>query len=316
MKNMELIYPSLYELFNQSFTKEGSKKKVRIALGNSFNPDLIVNDKFKIIIIVDPEEIEKQDPPFLNRFEKHIISFDYLLNDKLKMIASNIENIINNLINKNDKNIKIDLNSQLINCDKEDIYSFLYDYYGNNEIINDEQKEIYIYQFLLKIVPIFSQDIIAYISKIGNFKTNYENYYKIIIKIYNDNFYPNLKKYLEKISINKHIIYTFSDILTPIFDDNQIYKNANFGDFNNEKSFKIIIENCLSDEEFDDLINQFFNNNNKNLCYIQFRENDCISLNYIKYKINEFITKKNYSKKVIIIIIHLIRKFKKEETKL
>ena len=314
MKNMELIYPSLYELFNQSFTKQGTKKMVRIALGNSFNPDLIVNDKFKIIIIVDPEEIEKQDPPFLNRFEKHIISFDSLLNNELKQISSNIENIINRLIN--DKNIIINLNSQLINCDKEEICSFLYYY---NEIINDnesnlyQKNEKYIYEFLLKVVPLFSQDIITYISKIGDFKNNYNNYYNKIIKIYNDNVFPNLKIYLENISKNKHIIYTFSDILSPIFNYNQIYKNKYFGDFDYNNSFKIIIENCSSDEEFDDLINRFFNNNSKNICFIQFNEKNCISLSYIKYKINELITQKLYFKKVIIIIIHLKRKFKKED---
>ena len=322
MKNMELIYPSLYELFNQSFTKQGTKKKVRIALGNSFNPDLIVNDKFKIIIIVDPEEIEKQDPPFLNRFEKHIISFDSLLNKELKQESENIEKIINSLIN--DNNIKINLNSQLINCDKEEICSYLY-YYYENKIINDskinfyqniekvEQNDNYIYGFLLKVVPLFSQDIITYISNFGNFKNKYDKYYNQITKIYNDNFFPNLKTYLENISKNKHIIYTFSDILSPIFNNNQVYINKDFGEFNENKSCKIIIENCSSDEEFDDLINQFFNNNNKNLCYIQFRETNCVSLSYIKYKINELITKKLHSKKVIIIIIHLKRKFKNEE---
>ncbi len=223
MKNMELIYPSLYELFNQSFTKQGTKKKVRIALGNSFNPDLIVNDKFKIIIIVDPEEIEKQDPPFLNRFEKHIISFDSLLNKELKQESEKIGKIINSLIN--DNNIKINLNSQLINCDKEEICSYLY-YYYENKIINDskinfyqniekvEQNDNYIYGFLLKVVPLFSQDIITYISNFGNFKNKYDKYYNQITKIYNDNFFPNLKTYLENISKNKHIIYTFSDILS------------------------------------------------------------------------------------------------------
>ncbi len=29
-----------------------------------------VHKEFRCIILVDPDEIEKEDPPFLNRFEK------------------------------------------------------------------------------------------------------------------------------------------------------------------------------------------------------------------------------------------------------
>ena len=52
MKNLESIYPSLYELFNQSFRREGQRKKTRITLGKSTNPDPYVHDKFRAIILV------------------------------------------------------------------------------------------------------------------------------------------------------------------------------------------------------------------------------------------------------------------------
>ena len=58
MKNLESIYPSLYELFNQSFRREGQRKKTRISLGRSTNPDPYVHDNFRAIILVDPKEID------------------------------------------------------------------------------------------------------------------------------------------------------------------------------------------------------------------------------------------------------------------
>ena len=133
MKNLESIYPSLYELFNQSFRKEGQRKKTRISLGKTTNPDPYVDDKFRAIILVDPEEIEKQDPPFLNRFEKHIISYEFLLDDNLKKIATQMNNLIKEFIYiKNKEKIRIDIESQLINCDEEEIFAFLFHCY--NEI--------------------------------------------------------------------------------------------------------------------------------------------------------------------------------------
>ena len=59
LKNMENIYPSLYNLFNQNFTMLGGKKFARIAFAN-FQSYSVVNDDFRAILIVDEEQI-KQD---------------------------------------------------------------------------------------------------------------------------------------------------------------------------------------------------------------------------------------------------------------
>ena len=76
LKDLESIYPSLYDLFNQNFTVVSDKNFARIALGSSNNSLSFVHNDFKCIILVDENEIEKEEAPFLNRFEKHILSFE------------------------------------------------------------------------------------------------------------------------------------------------------------------------------------------------------------------------------------------------
>ena len=36
------------------------------------------NDALKIILLIEPKSLAHQDPPFINRFQKHIIAFDNL----------------------------------------------------------------------------------------------------------------------------------------------------------------------------------------------------------------------------------------------
>jgi hypothetical protein len=79
MQNLEQVYGSLYELFNQNFMVVGKKKNCRIALENMNNPMCYVNDNFHCMILLDERKIPFSDPPFLNRFEKQILTFDEVL---------------------------------------------------------------------------------------------------------------------------------------------------------------------------------------------------------------------------------------------
>ena len=90
MNNLESIYPSLYDLFNQTFTNVCGKKYARITIGSSTDQIFEVDNNFKSIVLVDYKKIEEQDRPFLNRFEKQIFFFKNLLNDRENNFANNI----------------------------------------------------------------------------------------------------------------------------------------------------------------------------------------------------------------------------------
>ena len=79
---MESIYPSLYDLFNQNSIKVKGKKYARIVLGSKTNSFSEVNNNFWFVVLVDEDKIPEQEIPFLNRFEKQNLKFEYLLNNE------------------------------------------------------------------------------------------------------------------------------------------------------------------------------------------------------------------------------------------
>ena len=98
LKDLEIVYPSLYELFNRSFIDLQGVKFARLGKSKSL---ALVNDNFKVIVLVDKQNIPKEDPPFLNRFEKHIISFSNILSEKLISLADEIYLILEEIISFN-----------------------------------------------------------------------------------------------------------------------------------------------------------------------------------------------------------------------
>ena len=79
MQHLGHLNDNLYDLFNQNFAVSAKKKYCRIALGALYHPRCLVNDDFFCIVFVNREEVEKCDPPFLNRFEKHMINIQDLV---------------------------------------------------------------------------------------------------------------------------------------------------------------------------------------------------------------------------------------------
>ncbi|ORX57745.1 hypothetical protein BCR36DRAFT_318513 [Piromyces finnis] len=334
LKNLTSMYPSLYDLFNQNFRKVGESNYARIALGNSNTQNYFVNNNFRCIVLLDKSEIDNQDPPFINRFEKHIMSFKFLLNKYQIEIAKQVFELINKLVKYKNINIKIDLYHELINCDLEEIQGIIYQYsikykkeknIGNakNGISNIEEKinennyinkydfETYSENILQNIVPTFSQDIIFY-AKNSIFAKNHNKEFQNILYIYLKNNCRNIKTYLKNIDSPKHIIYTFSNILDSIFEtsESKIF-NKIYGVFNIKSTRNIFIKEYNSERAIDDLIIDFYSNNNNNLCIFHFDSKDIIHLNHInnliinnKYNIKD---SKNINMKVIIFIIHLKR---------
>ena len=134
LKDLEIVYPSLYELFNRSFINLQGVKFARLGKSKSLS---LVNDNFKVIVLVDKKNIPKEDPPFLNRFEKHIISFSNILNSKLISLADEIYSILkeisfnydinfNNEEIKDNKNMKIVLNKNIKFINNEEVRGLVY----------------------------------------------------------------------------------------------------------------------------------------------------------------------------------------------
>ena len=227
LRELDIIYPSLFDLFNQNFTCMGDKKFARIAFEYA-KISSEVNPNFRVIIIVNHIKIEelKLDPPFLNRFEKHIINFKMLLSEKDIEICDKIMAYLGLISSyNNNKKLKLDLEKIMVNCQRHSIEGLIYKL-KNEEL--DESSSKYenklIQKVFEKIVPTFCQDIIASIIS-SKMDGKYKKYNEKVLEIYQENKCVNFETFFKEIELRRNIIYTFSKITEEIIEENVQLKN-------------------------------------------------------------------------------------------
>ena len=202
------------------------QKFVRICLKNFSEQLTLVNDSFRIIILIDKKFMISVDMKFLSRLEKIQISFSDLLDDKQKLLIKNIleEIKLKDYVkdyskddegkNKKSKKINYDLNYLLINCSEQEIGGLVYNsfIYNKNENINTDEIKQKVYS---KISNMLSQDIITILPDNNIIKQKY----------YSEKKYYNFKQYINDLGTSRtknentykiSIIYTFSSIANTI----------------------------------------------------------------------------------------------------
>ena len=309
LKNLESVYPNLYDLFNQNFTVLSNKNYARLAVGSNTNTFAYVNNDFRCIVSVDIDKINDEEAPFLNRFEKHIISFEYLLNKELIEESEKIKSILDELIKYKEKifkGINYDLKTLLINCGIEEVQGLVYQ--ANKE--GKKKEEIYDYVFE-RIALTLPQDIIVNMQ-IGGFKQNKSKYFTKIIESYNKGEHTNFANFLKKMNNYKNIVYTFSNNLDDIKNINDI-NNPLIGNIK-EDNIKIIkINSIKSENDLESQLDDFLNEDNNKICLIKFLPYEGNLMNYIKYFIED--KEKDYEskpKKIFVFIIYMTRILKED----
>jgi hypothetical protein len=309
LKNLESVYPALYDLFNQNFTEVGKKNYARIAIGSSNNAFSYVHEKFRCIVNVDENQLNNEEPPFLNRFEKHILSYDNLLTEIFKEESMRIYGILNEMIDY-DKKIFKGLNYSLkeifINSGKEEIQELVYKVFEKRQDFQSAK-----YEVIKAISLILHQDIIL-CQRINGFQSKYQEYSKLIIEEYNKGEHTNLKKFLEKMDKAKNVVYTFSNILDYIEDLDEL-ENPIFGKLSKDSIEHLKISDYKSENEFEKDFDFFLNDDKKKICLIKFKPNEGNFLNYINFfiknkekeRINE--NNKEQNKKAFVFIVYLSR---------
>ena len=315
LKNMENIYPSLYNLFNQNFTMLGGKKFARIAFANYKSYSVVHND-FRAIVLVDEEQIKEkmEDPPFLNRFEKHSFSFEYLMDNEQLKIANKIIKYIDKVVCYNKKNCKIDLKKQLLWYNEEEIKGLVFREYDKFKD-NKEDKEIINDNILKNLSKLLSQDIIASIVSINSDKEISNK----ILDFYKQNHYHNFQELLNNKKdlftqgkSCKLIIYTFSKLLEPcIKGDNNI---NSYEMLKRNNISEKIIDSIKNENDVDGILEDYYNNNEKKILVFKFSEDDLNKMNQMNLRIRQFenerkkIDDKKMKNKHYIFLISLARK--------
>ena len=101
MSQTDNIYESFYDLFNQNFRKiddpnSGPRYFTNIAIGAHLKPSK-VDQNFQCIVVVKESQVINTPAPFLNRFEKYLLSHNSFLNlvcDTLSPCLKIITNIV------------------------------------------------------------------------------------------------------------------------------------------------------------------------------------------------------------------------------
>jgi len=304
LENLNQLHPFLYDLYNMNYQIIDDKRFARICLDN-FNEQLtLVNKNFKIIILEDKKYINKCELAFLNRLEKMNLSFDKLLQPKLRSISNNIKNDLKlkPAIDYFKRDINYSLKDLLINCGDEEIQGLIYNTdkeNKKNENENDEEEtnknnidEKTLRDIVInKIYKVLPQDIICILNDDNIIKEKYCE----LKNIYNFKDYLNQE---ENKNYKISIIYTFS------------YLSNTIEGLNKELSF--FISGIKSEKDFISVIEEMKNSqkNKENYICIRFEQINSKHVKFICNLILETFKDDSYN---YIIIIHLNRNFNKEK---
>ena len=322
LKDLESVYPSLYDLFNQNFTVVSEKNYARIAIGSSNNTFSLVNDNFKCVVLVDKKTIENEEVPFLNRFEKHIISFEYLLKEELIKAAKDIYEMIKDLavpnIQENNLKAPYDLKKLLVNSDKTEIQGIIYKY-SKSEGLNKKLEFQDLQDVVLKKISlILPQDLIL-LMKYSGFEQKYNNVSEKIIQFYQEGEHNNLYNFIVKMENLQNLIYTFTSIDEPLLSGvSKDFETKIFGKIGRNNIKEIQLSTLSSEDELESELEQLYLNKEDKIKIIVFKFNpdESNKINYVKFFIENYIKEKNLGedkKKAFIFTVHMNRIFETDK---
>ncbi|CAF1519831.1 unnamed protein product [Adineta ricciae] len=248
MRRMDHIYANLYDLFNQNFHKSEQRKFCRIAFDNINYQRVPIHEDFFCIILVERKDLLEKDPPFLNRFEKHVFGTDSLIHSCYTIIASNLLQWINNLAmcssNKafpQRKNLFVDYNPDNIRILVMDAFDSL----NIPEDYNDNQRDTVIEFCKKQLIRTSSFDLLLLLSyqmkKNDKFKTLIDQCYEIRNKL---SFSNLIDQTLKEPTISNHVIYTYTQIYDKIeyLNENNLVVEIKIAAFKTEFELKTKIK--------------------------------------------------------------------------
>ena len=312
LENLNQIHPFLFDLYNRNYIIKDEKKFIRICLDNINEQLTLVDDNFRILILFDERYANLCDLAFLNRLEKMILSFDKLLDNKLKPIANDL---IDNLrLEKNIekyKNINFSLKDLLINCGNEDIQGLIY--YFSKETKNKKEEDEDVDdtiekkidgdslkdKVVEKIYKVLPQDIICILPDKNPIRLKYNEKKNI----YSFRGYIE-KEYKEKNENSRYkisIIYTFTSISNVVNGQNRSTRFM-ITEIRSEEGLKNLIEEIKKNNEYNKI-------DKDNYICIHFQSSNTKIIKFVSNFILNTFKDDNY---MYIFLIHINRNFNKK----
>jgi len=229
MRHLGHLYDNLYDLFNQNFAVSAQKKYCRIALGALYHPRCLVNEDFYCIVFVNRDEVEKCDPPFLNRFEKHLVTVQDLVQVEYWEITHRLLNWILDLLPDRQNDHFLQVQHLFLGFNQDHICSLVVDAY---EELHRQQEQLPNEQTVInfckeKLLQVASLDFALTLA----LRTKYiEENNALIQQYYNIHARTTFANLLSR-NISKQIIYTYTQIYENIHYDHQTIDEIKLGNF-------------------------------------------------------------------------------------
>jgi hypothetical protein len=302
-KDMNHIYSSLYDLFNQNFSVFGDRRYCRIALGAFFNPKCFIHEDFHAIVLMNDHDnsIAKADAPFLNRFEKHCFTLKDVLNETQKSALDRLYSWIDLIMSPSDPDLSILVKSNnIFPIYSEESLALLVLYncrdIENEDYILERCKDLLLQSASADIL------ILTLISKLNN-----EEAYTLRERwrhIHRIEFIDLMNSLIREVPVNDHnkvFVYTYhKNIFTNIFDSDHDNKIAH----NNFSSFK-------SEHELRKDMISFFNSTSHYIYLLELDYNrEGAHLTILKFLIDKLESETRNSWKFlksIVIVVHMSR---------
>jgi hypothetical protein len=277
-------------------SKKIKKKYCRVSHGGNIQKLAYVDDNTKFIILVDDNDIKKQKLPFLSRFEKLIIKFENILKKDDKEKSEQIYNLLGKLVDIEEYKY-YDLDSLLINTNKNIINGYVSLYQGNENSYDDDiimEK---------KIIPILPQDIIFALpfSKLSK-EENGSIIIEDLKQKYLEKSYKSLDEYINSPNRGSEeilMVYTFSKIEDAI----NFSKKEIKGEY-----LEAIVSEINTANKFEHILKEFYEK--KSILVLKFNSENTMYINFFISEINQYKMSNNIhgkDKKFIFIINILLK---------
>ena len=294
LKGLEDIYSSLYDLFNQSFAISGGRRRCRIALGALYNPNCLVHENFHCIIFMEKSRMDLQDPPFLNRFEKHFLSFEDILNRRQQEILGSLEEWITQVTTIQNNQPLITINHIFINYSKDKLGLLVLEYSEANE--GNSSDQAILEQCKYELISLATPDLLVIASLSEVDKKEWDNLYNI----YSQTHTQALGNILSNPEYMKSIIFTYSQSFPEDYSHIEGIKHRIMGNYKRETDLKREL-------------NEFFASKDQVFIMEIDLGSESTHLSYFKYHITECIGLNVGLAKRIVIIVHMRRNIKYAE---
>ena len=223
LRNLGHLYDNLYDLFNQNFSVSEKKKFCRIALGSTYHPRCRVHNGFYCVIFVKTEDLKKYDPPFLNRFEKHLIDIESLIDQHHETVMNQLNRFVKELISSKLKGSFLTEKHLFLDFNKNYILNLVTAAFDENKLRSLPAENVY-KQCQKQMISTSSFDLPLLLSMQPSDTTN-----TLLTQYYDTHTVLSFSSFINQFSqqdkIPPLLIYTYTHILHPI----------NFKDIKNEQ---------------------------------------------------------------------------------